>query len=81
MHSIVLGDMIKYGIMTVACIWIGFIAAHKLVGQHLNVPNDWYNPFFGKQLGLNWSGIITEVNQKIKEDGYSLFGLFFMMMT
>jgi SSS family solute:Na+ symporter len=81
MHSIVLGDMIKYGIMTVACIWIGFIAAHKLTGQHLNVPNDWYSPFFGKRLGLNWSGIITEVNQKIKDDGYSLFGLFFMMMT
>jgi len=81
MHSIVLGDMIKYGIMTVACIWIGFIAAHKLMGQHLNVPNGWYSPFFGKQLGLSWSGIITEVNQKIKEDGYSLFGLFFMMMT
>jgi len=81
MHSIVLGDMIKYGIMTVACIWIGFIAAHKLMGQHLNVPNGWYSPFFGKQLGLSWSGIITEVNQKIKDDGYSLFGLFFMMMT
>ncbi|MDR6944954.1 sodium:solute symporter family protein [Mucilaginibacter pocheonensis] len=81
MHSIVLGDMIKYGIMTVACIWIGFIAANKLAGQSLHVPGGWYSPFFGKNLGFSWTGIINEVNQKIKEDGYSLFGLFFMMMT
>lgn len=81
MHSIVLGDMIKYGIMSVACIWIGFIAAHRLTGRHLNVPDGWYSPFFGKSLGLSWSGIINEVNEKIKDDGYSLFGLFFMMMT
>ena len=81
MHSIVVGDMVKYGIMTVACIWIGFIAAAQLNSHHLNVPNGWFNPFFGKHLGLNWSGIITQVNAKIKSDGYSLFGLFFMMMT
>jgi len=37
--------------------------------------------FFGTHLNLNWSNIITEVNAKIKSDGYSLFGLFFMMMT
>src|ERR1700709_2863679 len=81
MHSIVVGDMVKYGIMTVACIWIGFIAAGQIGSHHLNVPGGWYSPFFGTHLGLNWAGIINEVNDKIKSDGYSLFGLFFMMMT
>jgi SSS family solute:Na+ symporter len=81
MHSIVTGDMVKYGIMTVACIWIGFIAAYQISSHHLNVPGGWYSPFFGKHLGLNWSGIITEVNKKIESDGYSLFAYFFMMMT
>jgi SSS family solute:Na+ symporter len=81
MHSIVVGDMVKYGIMTVACIWIGFIAAAHMKGNPLHVPYGWYSPFFGSHLNLNWSGIITEVNAKIKSDGYSLFGLFFMMMT
>lgn len=81
MHSIVVGDMVKYGIMTVACIWIGYIAAGQLSSHHLNVPNGWFSPFFGKHLDLNWSGIISQVNDKIKTDGYSLFGLFFMMMT
>ncbi|MES2064012.1 MAG: sodium:solute symporter family protein [Bacteroidota bacterium] len=81
MHSIVLGDMVKYGVMTIACVWIGFIAANQISSHQLNVPNGWYTPFFGKHLNLNWTGIITEVNQKIKSDGYSLFAYFFMMMT
>ena len=81
MHSIVVGDMVKYSIMTIACIWIGFIAAGQLSDHHLNVPDGWYSPFFGSHLGLNWNNIIKEVNEKIKSDGYSLFGLFFMMMT
>jgi len=81
MHGIVLGDVIKYIVMTAACIWISVIAVMKLQGHTLNVPNGWYSPFFGLHLNLNWTNIITEVNQKIKEDGYSLFGVFFMMMT
>jgi SSS family solute:Na+ symporter len=81
MHSIVTGDMVKYAIMTVACIWIGFIAAEQLANHKLNVPNGWYTPFFGKHLGLDWSNVIKEVNVKIKSDGYSLFAYFFMMMT
>jgi SSS family solute:Na+ symporter len=82
MHSIVLGDVIKYAIMTVACVAIGVIAWGKMQGgQVLPVPAGWDNPFFGSRLELDWSGLIAEVNQKIKADGYSLFGIFFMMMV
>ena len=81
MHSIVLGDLIKYAIMTVACFSIAIIAMMNLSGKHLNVPAGWYSPFFGSKLDLNWTDIIREVNQKIKSDGYSLFGIFFMMMA
>ncbi|UOG75349.1 Na+:solute symporter [Hymenobacter tibetensis] len=81
MHSIVLGDMIKYAIMTVACVAIFVIAWQNLQGRTLNVPAGWDTPFFGSKLELNWTGIIDEVNQKIKSDGYSLFGIFFMMMV
>jgi SSS family solute:Na+ symporter len=81
MHSIVVGDVIKYIIMTIACIWVAVIAMMRLDGHALNVPNGWLSPFFGNHLNLNWSGIISDVNKKIKEDGYSLFAIFFMMMT
>jgi len=32
------------------------------------------------RLDLDWSTIIPEVNQKIKDDGFSLFSIFMMMM-
>jgi Na+/proline symporter len=80
LHSIVLGDMIKYAIMTVACISIAVIAMSHLNGQSLNVPAGWDNPFFGWKLDLDWTGIVADANKKIAEDGFSLFSLFFGMM-
>jgi len=82
MHSIVLGDVIKYIIMTIACISIGGIAMYRLHqhGQTLHLPQGWLNPFFGWHLNLDWSGIVDDANRKIKDDGFSLFGVFFMMM-
>ena len=80
MHSIVLGDLIKYIIMTVSCIAIAIIAMTHLQGHSLNVPAEWKNPFFGWHLNLDWSGIVADANKKIADDGFSLFGLFFMMM-
>lgn len=82
MHSIVLGDVIKYIIMTIACISIGVIAMRRLhqQGSALHVPQGWLNPFFSWRLDLNWSGLVADANKKIKDDGFSLFGVFFMMM-
>ena len=80
MHSIVLGDVIKYSIMTVGCIAIAIIAMNHLDGHVLNLPKGWEDPFFGWNLNLDWSNILPEVNEKIASDGYSVFGLFFAMM-
>jgi len=82
MHSIVLGDVIKYAIMTVACLSIGIIAMIHLhrTPDLLNVPAGWENPFFNWHLNLDWAKIIPDANKTIREDGFSLFGFFFMMM-
>lgn len=80
MHSIVIGDFIKYLIMTVGCLAIGFIAWSHLQGQTLKAPHNWSDPFFGWQLNMDWSTLIADVNKKITEDGFSPFGFFFMMM-
>ena len=80
MRSIVLGDLIKYLIMSVACISIGIIAMIQLHGRPLAVPRGWTNPFFGWNLNLNWTSILEDANKKIREDGFSPFGIFFMMM-
>ncbi|MBS1596830.1 MAG: Na+:solute symporter [Bacteroidetes bacterium] len=80
MHSIVWGDVVKYIIMVVACISIGIIAAIRLHGHSVHVPAGWENPFFGWKLNLNWTNIVDDANKKINDDGFSLFGIFFMMM-
>ncbi|MES2455646.1 MAG: sodium:solute symporter family protein [Bacteroidota bacterium] len=80
MHSIVLGDVIKYVIMTVGCVAIGVIAYTHLQTQTLEIPKGWDNPFFGWNLDVDWSKLVPAANQKIADDGYSLFGIFFMMM-
>ena len=83
MHSIVLGDVIKYAIMTIGCIAIAVIAMmnlHGHGGHSLNVPHGWSDPFFGFHLNMDWSHIVPAANQKIADDGFSLFGIFFMMM-
>src|SRR6218665_247643 len=80
MHSIVLGDFIKYIIMSVACFSVAVIAMIHLKDHPLNVPKGWDNPFFGWNLDLDWTGIIPDANKKIAADGFGVFGFFFMMM-
>ncbi|GGC28145.1 sodium:solute symporter [Parapedobacter defluvii] len=81
MTSIVIGDAVKYTIMSAAAIVIAVIAAHHLALKPLLVPEGWLSPFFGWTLDdLNWAGIIDEVNSKIRSDGFDLFTIFFMMM-
>jgi SSS family solute:Na+ symporter len=80
MNSIVWADVVQYSIMTVSAIVIGVIAMGALTDHPLLVPDGWMSPFFVARLHLDWSNIISEVNEKIISDGYSLFGIFFSMM-
>ncbi len=80
MHSIVIGDLIKYSIMTIGSFAIAIIAMQHLHGKSLNVPHGWNDPFFGWNLDLSWKGIVDDAATKINDDGYGLFGIFFMMM-
>ena len=80
MHSIVIGDFIKYIIMTVGCLAIGYLAMKNLNGQTLRVPNGWDHPFFGLDLNLDRKNVLPAAAKKIEEDQFGLFGIFFMMM-
>ena len=83
MSSIVWADLVQYSIMTISAIVIAAIAMIKLGNIDITtlVPEGWTNPFFGRRLDLDWSGILPEVNRKIAEDGYQLFSLVFWMMV
>lgn len=80
MSSIVWADVVQYAIMTLAAIAIAAIAMYQLSLHQLVVPEGWLNPFFGREMGLDWSNIIPEVAQKIKSDGYEPFSFFFTLM-
>ncbi|MFW6277119.1 MAG: sodium:solute symporter family protein [Prolixibacteraceae bacterium] len=81
MSSIVWADVLQYIIMTISAILIGVLAMKAMAVENLVVPDGWKSPFFGWRLDLDWRGVISEVNEKIASDGYSLFTIFFMMMV
>lgn len=80
MSGIVWADVLQYVVMTISAVVIAILAMVALNKNALIVPDGWMNPFFGHHLDLDWTGIIDEVNTKIKSDGYSLFSIFFSMM-
>ena len=80
MSSIVWADLVQYALMALGSVSIGIIAMGELSGQTLQVPPGWSDIFFGWNLDLDWSDIIADVNQKIIDDKYSPFGMFFSLM-
>ncbi|MEM6685518.1 MAG: sodium:solute symporter family protein [Bacteroidota bacterium] len=81
MSGIVWADFVQFAIMTVAAVVVGYLGYVAIADNPLAVPDGWMSPFFNWELNLDWANIIPEVNQKIKEDGFSLFTIFFMMMV
>lgn len=82
MVSVVFTEVLQFLIMTVACIAIGVIAMQQVSPEMLQevVPEGWASLSFGWELGLDWSGILEQANQKIVDDGWSLFSVFIMLV-
>jgi Na+/proline symporter len=82
MFSVVITEVLQFCLLSVASIAIGIIAMSRVSPEALRraIPAGWDQIFFGWHLNLDWSGLIASVNAKIQEDGYSIFGYFFMMM-
>jgi len=80
MSGIVWADVVQFAIMTVAALVIGYLGFQAIGENTLDVPEGWMTPFRWN-LDIDWATIIPEVNQKIKDDGFGLFTIFFMMMV
>jgi SSS family solute:Na+ symporter len=82
MFSVVVTEVIQFCILSIASIALGLIAMSKVSPEMLRrvVPAGWEDLFFGWKLDLDWSGLIPAVETKIAADGYSYFGIFFMML-
>jgi Na+/proline symporter len=81
-YSVVLTDLIQFVLLTVTSVFIAVIAIDKVSPEALAkvVPEGWDNLWPGLRLDMDWSGLIGQLNDKINEDGYSLFGVVIMMM-
>ena len=84
MHGIVLADVIKYMIMIVCSLFVGTIAMRHLSATGINVmdrvPKGWDSPFFGLDLGLDWTNKLADAKIKLEKDGYQLFSAIMGMM-
>ena len=82
MFSVVITEVLQFCLLSIASVAIGIIAMARVSPEALRraIPAGWDRIFFGWHLNLDWSGLIASVNAKIQEDGYSIFGYFFMMM-
>jgi Na+/proline symporter len=89
MFSVVITEVIQYGILTIASIAIGIIAIHQISPEMINsvLPAGWKSIWFGPHLGLDWGNLsataspkLGAFNEWIKTSGFEMFG-FFLMMT
>jgi len=89
MFSVVITEVIQYGILTIAAVAIGIIAINHVSPDALNavIPHGWKSIGFGWNLGLDWNNLSGGASPKlnafsdwIAKDGYEMFGLFFVMM-
>ena len=82
MYSVVYTEVMQFVIMTVACVSVGAIAMWQVSPDMLAavVPAGWMDLSFGWTLDIDWSGILDSANARIEQDGWSLFGAFWMMM-
>ncbi len=82
MFSVVITEVLQFCILSVASVAIGIIAISRVpaAALHKVVPAGWDQIWFGWHLNLDWHTLISSVNGKIAEDGYAIFGAFFMMI-
>jgi solute:Na+ symporter, SSS family len=89
MFSVVITEVIQYGILTIASIAIGIIAINRISPEAINavIPAGWKDVWFGWHAGLDWQHLGSTASSKlhafndwIVKDGYEMFGLFFIMM-
>lgn len=83
MYSVVLTEMMQFVLMTVACIVVGIIAMMNVQPELINahIPAGWKDFWFGWNLNLDWSQTLPAVNERIKADGFDLFGWAIMLMV
>lgn len=83
MYSVVATEVLQFFIMTISCFCIGYIAYTSVTAEQIRaaIPDGWGDLMFHWKLNLDWSHTaLPNINDKIRSDGFTMFGALFMMM-
>ncbi len=82
MYAVVFTEVLQFFMMTLACIAVGGIAIYMVSPEMIQaaVPDGWLSLGFGRELDLDWSASLPTANDKIINDGMTLFSAFFGMV-
>ena len=80
-YGVVITDLIQFFIKLICCVVLGALAMQRVSPEALAavVPQGWHEISFGWHLNLDWSQLLLPAHHRLQEDGYTLFGAFFMM--
>jgi len=82
MYSVVITELLQFVFMFFASIAIGIIAMRAVAPDQLAaiVPDGWMSLGFSWNLDIDWSERLSVANDRIAEDGWSLFMIFVGMV-
>ncbi|MBA3484650.1 MAG: Na+:solute symporter [Pirellulales bacterium] len=82
MVSVVITEVMQFFILTITSVIIGVTAIVNVSPEMIEktVPEGWLSPFFGWNLGHDWTGILDQALAVIREDGNELFAIVFGLM-
>jgi SSS family solute:Na+ symporter len=82
MMSVVFTEVFQFFVMTVASIAVGIIAMQQVSPELLAkiLPDGWTSVAIHWQLNIDWAERLPAANEKILQDGYNMFTIFFMLV-
>ncbi|MES1189690.1 MAG: sodium:solute symporter family protein [Steroidobacter sp.] len=82
MFSVVFTEVFQFIVTTIASIGVGIVAMNHVSPETIAaiVPPGWDSIAVHWHLSVDWGQRLIAANQKIADDGYSMFGIFFMLM-
>ena len=82
MYSVVVTDLLQFVILTVASFFVAGVAMKTVSPEALAglVPEGWFDIFSTGKLNVDWVPLFSVADEQVAKDGYSLFGIFFMMV-
>lgn len=81
-RSVIFTDIVQFTLLCALSVVVGYYAMTLTSGAEIRAmtPEGWTDLWFGRELGLDWSNLLPQLNDIIELQGYELFFPFFMMM-